>query len=83
MFTRSFLIFCAILCGGQAFAQQPPPAQTTYTFTFDGKQIDTIAKALGSLPFNEVAPLIQQLGRDIGEQNAARAAAARPAEPAK
>lgn len=82
MSIRAILVLCGILCADIAVAQPSQP-QTTYTFTFDGKQIDTIGKALGAMPFNEVAPLIQQLGREINEQNAARAKPVQAPEPAK
>lgn len=81
MLTRSFLVLATIAWSGVALAQTPAP--TTYTLTLDGKQIDLIGRALGALPFSEVAPLINQLGREINEQNAARSKAAQPAEPPK
>lgn len=55
------------------------PAPQTYTLTVTANDIAIIGGALGSRPYNEVAPLLAKLDTQIKQQNEA---AAKPPEPA-
>lgn len=66
-----------------AFAQSlVPGGPVTYTITVDVKQLDLIGKGIGAMPYNEAAPLVQSLQRQINEQNEAARKAAQPVPPA-
>lgn len=65
----AIILVVAIGLAGPALAQQPAPPQKTFTITVTGPQVEIIGAALGRMPFVEVAALIAELQRQIGEQN--------------
>lgn len=54
----------------------------TYDLHVTIQEVGTIGTALGDRPFREASPLIQKLEAQIKEQDAARKAADKPADPA-
>lgn len=69
-------ILVAVLMSGVAFAQPTPaPAPTVqpnqpaeYVLKLAPLDVELIGKALGGLPFNEAAPIIQKLRQQIVDQ---------------
>ena len=62
-------IFC---CVSSIACSQPAPnvpvKPTEYTFRLKPEQVDLVGKALGKLPFEEVAEVVQSLRQQIVEQ---------------
>jgi hypothetical protein len=77
MYLRSIMV--AMLVAVPAYAQAPsapPVPPDNYTITVTPKELDTIGNGLGSMPFNDAAPLIQKLRQQAMAQN-------KSSEPAK
>ena len=51
-----------------------PAAAQDYTISLPGTDLDYIGKVLGKQPFNEVAPIMVKLQKQIDAQNKAREA---------
>lgn len=76
---KKFLITAAFLLVSPALAQQPP---SEYIIKLTPADVAVVGKALGSQPFNDVAPLLQKLQGQIEEQNK-KASAPAPEKKAK
>ena len=55
-----------LLVSTSAFAQNPP---AEYMLKVTPADVSIIGKALGSQPFNDVAPVLNKLQEQINEQN--------------
>ena len=63
------ILVSGLLVPGVAFAQSAPVVPpATFTLTVTAQEVELIGKALGSMPFNEVASFIQKLRQQIVEQ---------------
>ncbi len=71
-----FIVSVLSLAATPAYAQQAPAPQE-FNLKITSDDVNTIGKALGKLPFDDVAPLIQKLRQQIVEQSQAQA---KPAE---
>ncbi len=65
------LILAAMLVATPVFAQQQMQVPSEYNLKIVPADVDTIGKALGKMPFDEVAPLIQKLREQISQQQQA------------
>ncbi len=45
-------------------------AEKTYTFTLNESALNIVGAALGEIPFKVAAPVVNELNRQIAEQNA-------------
>ena len=70
-------IACSIATVSLAYAQQQQERE--FEIKVNNKDIELIGKALGKLPFEEVAPLFQKLQVQIQQQNMPKP----PVEPKK
>lgn len=69
MLARAFIcLICLTVI--PASAQQAPPV--VYQLKLEARQVGDVVDALSERPFKQVAPIIQEIGRQIQEQNAAR-----------
>jgi len=57
---------CIIFACANAQAQQP---STSYNIKVDNSQLDLIGKALGKMPYEDVAVLMQVLRQQVVEQS--------------
>lgn len=64
---KKLLIMSAVLISTAAFAQAPSPQE--FNLKINSQQLELLGKALGKLPFDEVAPLMQQLRQQVVEQS--------------
>lgn len=68
--------FCLVACllSSAAFAQEenasaiPAPAPSRVIFSFTMEQLQTIAKAVSKLPYEEAAPVIAELQKQLSAQ---------------
>ena len=69
------LTFATVLLTRAAFAQDetvppppvpPPPAKVVFTLTME--QLQVIGKAVSKLPYEEAAPVIAELQKQLSEQ---------------
>ena len=74
---RLKLLIVGLLWVTPAYAQQQQAIE--YTLKVTPAEIDTIGKALGTQPFNDVAALIQKLRSQVVEQQTPK----KPGEPEK
>lgn len=68
---KASLIAIALLLAAPAVAQQATIAQANppeYNIKVTAPELDTIGKALGGMPFNDVVGLIQKLRQQVVEQ---------------
>lgn len=70
--SRAALVSVAVLLGSVFGAKvsvaQQPQLPTEYNIKLLPAEIDLLGKALGTQPFNDVAPLVQKLRQQIVEQ---------------
>ena len=60
-----------ILVGSVAFAQQADQqssAPSEYTLKITSQELDLLGRALGTMPYNDIAPLLQKLRSQVVEQ---------------
>lgn len=72
MLARALLVSFIVLSVPASAQQAQQPPAVNYQITLEAKQIGEIAEALGALPYNRAAPIMQAIGRQIEEQNKAR-----------
>ncbi len=63
---KKSLIAIAFLLPTFAFAQTPQPQE--YTIRLTAQEVDIVGRALGKLPYEDVALIIQKLRQQIVEQ---------------
>lgn len=73
MLARAFAVSIVFLSSFPVAAQQAQTPPVVYQLKLEAKQVGDIAEALGMLPYSRVAPLMQEIGRQVEEQNKARA----------
>lgn len=66
------LALALLLVSSSALAQTPP---AEYNLKVTPADVAIIGKALGSQPFNDVAPVLNKLQEQINEQNKPKSAA--------
>ena len=79
-----YAIMLAALAAAPAGAQQSAPATAPlpeYHFTMSGQEVGVLSRALGTLPYGDVAPLVAKLQGQARQQEQAAADAAKAAPP--
>ena len=65
---RLKLILAASLIVSPAMAQEQSSQPSEYVLKITPQELDLLGKALGGLPYNNVAPLLQKLRSQVVEQ---------------
>ena len=75
---RLKLILAASLIAIPAMAQEQSSAPSEYTLKITSQELDLLGRALGTMPYNDIAPLLQKLRSQVVEQQKSK-----KVEPAK
>lgn len=65
---RLKLIFIGLLVASPVIAQEQPSQPTEYNLKITPQELDQVGKALGLMPYNDIAPLMQKLRAQVMEQ---------------
>ena len=80
---RKWLLALALLLNHGLIADRANAQDVSVTLTVNQADLALVAKALGALPFAEVAPLMNKLQQQVTEQQKAKVAPVVPVEPPK
>lgn len=72
MLARAIIVASTLCIVSFPVAAQQGPQPVFYQLKVDAKTVGEIVDALSERPFKSVAPVIQEIGRQIQEQNQAR-----------
>ena len=65
---RLKLIFIGCLIVSPAMAQEQSSQPSEYVLKITPQDLDLMGKALGTMPYNDIAPLLQKLRSQVVEQ---------------